>query len=349
MRSWRPARVRERVVREVLASGLAGAAGRDSRPRASGRLARRAPRRAAYVVGQRRRGRPGSYIDRLLMERDPQRVLEGMALAGVRVRARAQGYVYVRSEYPRARDALRAAVLEGARGRSPRRERPRPGFDFDVEVVEGAGSYVAGEETALIHSMEGLRGSRPRRGRRTRPSAALFGAPTVGQQRRDARRRALDRRRGGEAYARLGTGPADRDEARLPQRALRTPGRLRGRARHPAAHRSSTSSAAGCATGARCASLQVGGPLGGFLAPDAAGRAALVRGARGARGRARPRQPGRDRRRGSRAAALLRHVWRFAADESCGTCAPCRIGSPPRARAGASGSRQGRTEPGDRA
>jgi formate dehydrogenase iron-sulfur subunit len=122
-------------------------------------------------------GDPGAYIDRILLEEDPHATLEGLAIAGHAVGA-TRGFIYLRREYPDAFLRLRTAIAEaqsagllgdGARGCGPR---------FDVEVVIGEGSYVCGEETALLNSIEGVRPfvrSRP-----PYPSdKGLFGAPTL--------------------------------------------------------------------------------------------------------------------------------------------------------------------------
>ena len=138
------------------------------------------------------------------MERDPHRVLEGMALAAFASRA-SQGYVYVRSEYPRARDVLRGAIAEARDAGELGADVHGSGFDFDVEVFEGAGSYVAGEETSLIRSIEGLRG-----GAAKRPpfpaESGLFGRPTVVNNVETLAAVPWIVSRGGEAYARLGIG-----------------------------------------------------------------------------------------------------------------------------------------------
>src|SRR4029450_7634607 len=92
-------------------------------------------------------GDPGSYIDKLLMERNPELLLEGMALAGHAVGA-GQGRILVRSEYPHSTPILREAV-----------DRSRDQLaGFEIEVIEGAGSCVVGEETALLPSLQGFRG-----------------------------------------------------------------------------------------------------------------------------------------------------------------------------------------------
>ena len=102
-------------------------------------------------------GDPGSYIDKLLMERNPELLLEGMALAGYAVGAR-QGFVFVRSEYPRSTPLL-ARRSSAPRAGNLGEDIHGSGFSFDVEVEEGAGSYVVGEETALLASLQGFRGT----------------------------------------------------------------------------------------------------------------------------------------------------------------------------------------------
>ena len=111
-------------------------------------------------------GDPGSYIDKQLIERNPALLLEGMALAGYAVGAD-RGYVYVRSEYPLSKPALVAAIEAALAAGDLGDDIHGSGFSFHVDVVEGAGSYVVGEETALLNSLRGC-GERSRRGRRSR-------------------------------------------------------------------------------------------------------------------------------------------------------------------------------------
>jgi bidirectional [NiFe] hydrogenase diaphorase subunit len=128
-----------------------------------------------YVICNGDEGDPGAFMDRSVLESDPQRVIEGMAIAAYAVGA-SKGYVYVRAEYPLAvarltnclRDARRRGLLGNNICNTP--------FNFDVEIRLGAGAFVCGEETALIASIEGKRGS-PSRGRRIRPSAACGASP----------------------------------------------------------------------------------------------------------------------------------------------------------------------------
>ena len=96
-----------------------------------------------YIVANADEGDAGTYSDRMIMEGEPYRLLEGMAIAGLAVGA-SKGYVYIRSEYPAALKKLRAAVAQFT--------------DFEIEIVLGAGAYICGEETALLESIEGKRG-----------------------------------------------------------------------------------------------------------------------------------------------------------------------------------------------
>ena len=150
------------------------------RRRSSGSSPRKAEGERKVIVANGDEGDPGSYIDKLLMEDNPHLLLEGMALAGLRGRRRPR-------LHPRA---LRVPALEARARRRRSSEAPRGRADsrrgdFDVTVVEGAGSYVVGEETALLACLQGLRGHRlrapavPRRARRARHADR-------GQQRRDA-------------------------------------------------------------------------------------------------------------------------------------------------------------------
>ena len=122
-------------------------------------------------------GDPGAYMDRTLMESDPHRVLEGMAIAGYAVGAD-QGFLYVRGEYPvaakRLERAIRAAERRGLLGSRVLDS----GFNFRIDIRIGAGAFVCGEETALMASIMGLRGQPT-----TRPpypaQSGLWGKPTL--------------------------------------------------------------------------------------------------------------------------------------------------------------------------
>jgi NADH:ubiquinone oxidoreductase subunit F (NADH-binding)/NADH:ubiquinone oxidoreductase subunit E/Pyruvate/2-oxoacid:ferredoxin oxidoreductase delta subunit len=170
-------RTPEQVVEEVRAAGLRGRGGAGFPTARKWDLARRSPGPTRFLVCNADEGDPGAFMDRAVLESDPFRVIEGMAIAAYAVGA-AEGIVYVRREYPvavrRIRDAIAAAEAGGYLG-----ERIcGHAFTFRVQVREGAGAFVCGEETALIASLEGRRGMP-----RLRPpypvQAGLHGQPTV--------------------------------------------------------------------------------------------------------------------------------------------------------------------------
>lgn len=311
----------EDVRREVAVSGLRGRGGAGFRVAAKWEAVGRAP--DCVVVANGDEGDPGSYADRLLMEADPGRVLEGLALACFACGAR-RGVVLVRSEYPAALARMREAVRQAYAGGHLGPEVHGTAVGLDIRIVAGAGSYVAGEETALIAGLEGGRGCA--RARPPYPTEhGLWDAPTVVNNVETLAAVPWIVRRGGAAYARRGT-PAETGTKLvcLSERFAR-PGCHEVEIGTPV-RRIVTELGGGLKDGAALAALQVGGPLGGFLAPDALDVPLSEEGlsARGASlGHA--GLVAFDRRTAPR--EVLRHVWEFAAAESCGACSPCRVGS----------------------
>ncbi|MFF4603200.1 NAD(P)H-dependent oxidoreductase subunit E [Streptomyces sp. NPDC001339] len=315
------ARTPDEVRAEAAASGLRGRGGAGFRVAAKWSATGRSP--DTVVVANGDEGDPGSYADRLLMECDPDRVLEGLALACFACGAR-RAVVLVRSEYPRAlvrmRDAVDRAYEDGHFGAAVHGS----AVHLDVEVAEGAGSYVAGEETALIAGLEGGRGcARPRPPYPT--DRGLWDAPTVVNNVETLAAVPWIIAHGGAAYARRGVpGETGTKLVCLSERFAR-PGCYEVELGTPV-ERIVTELGGGLRGGADLAVLQVGGPLGGFLAAGrldvpltqaglahggaALGHAGLVAFDRSVE----PRE-------------VLRHVWEFAAAESCGACSPCRVGS----------------------
>jgi NADH:ubiquinone oxidoreductase subunit F (NADH-binding) len=151
---------------------LRGRGGASFPTAAKWRAARDTPASDRWVVANGDEGDPGSFVDRLLLEEDPHAVLAGM-VACARVIGARHGIAYVRAEYPRAQHAMRAAITAA-------RAAGKLGAWFDVEVVSGAGSYVCGEETALLQSILGLRGE-PRPKPPYPAQSGLHGQPTVVQ------------------------------------------------------------------------------------------------------------------------------------------------------------------------
>ncbi len=154
----------------IEASGLRGRGGAGFPAATKWRAVRAAPGDDKFVICNGDEGDPGAFMDRMLLESFPYRILEGMAIAAHAVGAR-KGVLYIRHEYPLAVGRVREAIAEGeARGLL--------GDDFRVSVFEGAGAFVCGEETALIASMQGGRGV-PRRRPPYPAHEGLFGRPTL--------------------------------------------------------------------------------------------------------------------------------------------------------------------------
>lgn len=167
----------EQVCDEVLESGLRGRGGAGFPTGLKWHFTRKEESPIKYVIVNGDEGDPGAYMDRTVMEDNPHRVLEGMIICAYAVGA-SYGYLYIRGEYPiaiqRIRRAIRAARRRGILGNSVL----GTDFSFDTDVRIGAGAFVCGEETALLHSVEGKRGI-PRM-RPPYPSASgLWAAPTV--------------------------------------------------------------------------------------------------------------------------------------------------------------------------
>ncbi len=139
----------EDVIAAITNSGLRGRGGAGFPTGIKWKLGRASADPVKYVICNGDEGDPGAFMDRLVLESDPHRVLEGLAIAAHAIGA-TQGYLYIRAEYPLAVRHIRAAIVQAA-------ERGLLG-PLQLEVREGAGAFVCGEETALIQSLEGKRG-----------------------------------------------------------------------------------------------------------------------------------------------------------------------------------------------
>lgn len=165
------------VINEVLESGLRGRGGGGFPTGRKWQFAAGAPGEKKYIICNGDEGDPGAFMDRSVMEGDPCRVIEGMMIAGYAIGAD-EGYIYVRAEYPLAVKRLKRAIADLENAGLLGDNILGSGFNFKVNIKEGAGAFVCGEETALIASIEGERGMpRPRP---PFPAAkGLWGCPTI--------------------------------------------------------------------------------------------------------------------------------------------------------------------------
>jgi NADH:ubiquinone oxidoreductase subunit F (NADH-binding)/NADH:ubiquinone oxidoreductase subunit E len=267
-------------------------------------------------------GDPGSYIDKQLMERSPDLLLEGVALAGLAVGA-SLGMVFVRSEYPRSMPILDEAIARAREQGLLGQDILGSGFDFDVRVFEGAGSYVVGEETALLNSLMGLRGTvnaRPpfpaERGWHGRPTVVnnvetLCNVPYVAAN-------------GAEAYAALSPGATEGTKLVCLNERFNAPGMIEVRF-GTTLDEICNGLGGGLVGGREIKAIQIGGPLGGILPgsllstpfdfDELAAEGCMV-----GHGSIVAFDDRTDMRE------LARHLLHFGAHESCGKCFPCRIG-----------------------
>ena len=167
------------VVEEVIASGLRGRGGGGFPTGRKWQFTAAAPSNSGkkYVVCNGDEGDPGAFMDRSIMEGDPHKLLEGMAVAGYAIGAD-EAYIYVRAEYPLAIKRLRIAIAQAEEKGLLGKNIMGSGFNFEIHIKEGAGAFVCGEETALIASIEGERGM-PRPKPPFPANKGLFGKPTL--------------------------------------------------------------------------------------------------------------------------------------------------------------------------
>jgi NADH-quinone oxidoreductase subunit F len=173
LRTQRP----EEVCEIVTKGGLRGRGGGGFPAGVKWKLAREAQGEHKYLICNADEGDPGAFMDRAVVESDPYRLLEGMVIAAYAIGA-SKAYIYIRAEYPLAVERLKAAIPKASDYGLLGKNILGSGFDLEIVLKLGAGAFVCGEETALMHSIEGKRGMpRPRP-----PFPAvqgLFGMPTV--------------------------------------------------------------------------------------------------------------------------------------------------------------------------
>jgi formate dehydrogenase iron-sulfur subunit len=310
------------IIAEIEAAGLRGRGGAAFPAGRKWRAVFDQGSATTYVVCNADEGDPGAYIDRYLLEDDPHAVLEGLAVAALATGAR-RGYVYVRKEYPQALAAVRSAAAEaraeGVLGAALAGEGP----PLDVEVVEGQGSYVCGEETALLNALEGRRPEV--RARPPYPSQhGLFGAPTVVNNVETLAAVPWILRHGATAYRAMGTEGSPGTKVVSLSSSFRRPGLYEVELGTPV--RDIVDRLGGGLADGVLRGVLVGGPLAGILPPHLLDTPLDFEAMR---------RIGCEVGHGGVVAIdehtsipeLVHHVFRFGAYESCGKCTPCRVGA----------------------
>ena len=311
------------TISEVRESGLRGRGGAGFPTGIKWQTVADAPGPIKYIVCNADEGDSGTFADRMIMEGDPLAIVEGMAIAGFSVGA-GQGYIYIRSEYPHAIDAMNRAI-EVARG-AKLLGASLLGSDhgFELEVRVGAGAYVCGEETSLLESLEGRRGEV--RAKPPLPAhVGLFGRPTVINNVLSLGAVPFILAEGAKAYADYGMG---RSRGTMPIQ-------LAGNIRYGGLYETPfgitlgelvMEIGGGTQSGRPVRAVQVGGPLGAYFPPslfDTPFDYEAFTAAGGLIGHAGVVvfDDSVDM------AKMARFAMQFCAVESCGKCTPCRIGS----------------------
>lgn len=168
----------EEVIACIKESGLRGRGGAGFPTGLKWESSRNAPGEEKYIICNGDEGDPGAFMDRSVMEGDPHSVIEGMIIAGYAVGA-CKGIIYVRAEYPLAVRHLSSAIAQATDHGLLGRSIMGSGFDFEIEIVKGAGAFVCGESTALVLSIEGKRGFPKPLPRPNTSIVGLWGMPTV--------------------------------------------------------------------------------------------------------------------------------------------------------------------------
>jgi len=193
----------EQVIGQVLKSGLRGRGGAGFPTGLKWKFGRGSKSDKKYVVCNADEGDPGAFMDGAILVADPHAVLEGLIVAAYSIGAD-EGFVYVRHEYPQAVDSIKKAILDARRRGFLGKDILGSGFSFDLSVKEGAGAFVCGEETALMTSIEGNRGTpRPRPPFPT--DSGLWGKPTCINNVKTLATIPIILRRGAEWFSSIGT------------------------------------------------------------------------------------------------------------------------------------------------
>jgi len=191
------------ICSEILATGLKGRGGAGFPTGRKWDLTRIQPGNVKYIICNGDEGDPGAFMDRCILEGNPHAVLEGMIVAA-KAAGGTQGYIYVRTEYPLACQRMTIAIEKAREAGYLGKNLFGSNFSFDIQIMEGAGAFVCGEETALIASVEGKRGM-PTPKPPFPAEKGLFGKPTVINNVETLATIPVAMRMGAEQYAATGT------------------------------------------------------------------------------------------------------------------------------------------------
>jgi len=311
------------VVESAIKSGLRGRGGAGYSTGLKWATVAKTPGIQKYVVCNADEGDPGAFMDRSVLESDPHSVLEGMAIAAYAVGAN-QGYIYVRAEYPLAIKRLQIAIKQarqtGLLG-SGIFESP---FNFTIDIRIGAGAYVCGEETALMASIEGRRGT-PRPRPPFPAESGLWGCPTLINNVETFANIPSIIRKGAEWFASIGTGLSKGTKVFALAGKIENTGLIEVAMGTPL-RQIVEEMGGGAPGGAKIKAVQTGGPSGGCIPAseldtpvdyESLTRLGSIMGSGG--------MIVMDE--STRMPEIARFFMEFCMDESCGKCVPCRTGT----------------------
>lgn len=310
------------VIREIKDAKLLGRGGAAFPAGVKWEAVAANPVHPHYVVCNADESETGTFKDRVLMEQDPFALIEAMTIMGYACGA-AQGYIYIRGEYPLAEERLLHAVAEARAHGFLGADIMGAGFSFDIEVRRGAGAYIAGEETALFNSIEGKR-AEPRNKPPFPAQSGLFGKPTAINNVETLLNVPEILRIGGPAFAEIGTSGSTGTRLLCVSGCVERPGLYE--LPSGATLRDVLALAGGVRGGRALRAILLGGAAGSFVGEDALDTPLTFEDLRAIGATL-----------GSGVVLVLdgtvpvtdvcRRIARFFRDESCGQCVPCRVGT----------------------
>jgi bidirectional [NiFe] hydrogenase diaphorase subunit len=314
---------RAEVVDAVIKSGLRGRGGAGYPTGLKWQLVAKVESDRKFVVCNADEGDPGAFMDRSVLESDPHRVLEGMAIAAYATGAN-QGYIYVRGEYPLAISRLNTAIRQARRMGLLGSSIFETPFDFKIEIRIGAGAFVCGEETALMASIEGRRGQ-PRPRPPFPAERGLWGYPTLINNVETLANIPAILREGPEWFASIGTEKSKGTKVFALAGKIKNTGLIEVPMGTPL-RAIIEEMGGGVPDGGQVKAVQTGGPSGGcipaevFDTPVDYESLAKVGSIMGSGGMIVMDQA-------DNMVDVARFFMEFCMDESCGKCVPCRAGT----------------------
>lgn len=311
------------VIDEVVASGLRGRGGGGYPTGLKWTTVAKSDGDMKYVICNADEGDPGAFMDRSVLESDPHRILEGMAIAGYAIGA-SQGYVYVRGEYPLAVARLKTAIRQARRSNMLGSGIGGTLFNFHIDIRLGAGAFVCGEETALIASIEGRRGT-PRPRPPYPAEYGLWGQPTLINNVETLANIAPIIRNGGDWYAQIGRGSSKGTKVFALAGSITNTGLIEvpmGTTLREIVYEIG----GGISGGGECKAIQTGGPSGGCIpaqfldTPVDYESLAALGSIMGSGGMIVMDDT-------ASMVDVARYFMEFCMTESCGRCVPCRVGT----------------------